>query len=307
MTNANLSANHSLRVMSVQRFSLHDGPGIRTTVFLQGCPLHCPWCSNPESQPLHPVQRHKRDKCTGCGRCISLCTEGAVTRGEDGLPHFDRTRCIGCGKCEQACPNEAIAISGKQMSIGEIVEAVKRDRDYYRNSGGGVTFSGGEVFMQPEGLVALLKAVKAEGISTAIETCGQTSLEWIERVEPLTDLFLYDIKHCDREVLKRVAGGDLYRIVANLEALGHTGKAIVRVPSIPGFNLDEVTMRGIYDIALRCGIREVHLLPYHNLGADKYAQLAKEYSFDCESLRNEELEPFAEIGRALGLTVQIGG
>lgn len=307
MTNVKHSANLSLRVMSVQRFSLHDGPGIRTTVFLQGCPLHCPWCSNPESQPMHPVQRHKRDKCSECGACIALCSEGAITRGEDGFPYFDRTRCIGCGRCEQACPNEAIAISGKLMSVSEIVDIVKRDKDYYRNSGGGVTFSGGEVFMQPEALLALLEAVKAEGISTAIETCGQTSLEWIERVEPLTDLFLYDVKHSDREVLKRVTGGDIDRIVENLKSLAGTGKAIVRIPCIPEFNLDEVTMRGIYDIALRCGVGEVHLLPYHNLGADKYAQLSKEYAYSCEGLRNEELEPFAEMGRAFGLTVRIGG
>ncbi len=307
MMNVNLSASLSLRVMSVQRFSLHDGPGIRTTVFLQGCPLHCPWCSNPESQPKHPVQRHKKEKCSGCGKCVSLCPEGAIRRGEDGTPLFDNKRCIGCGRCEQDCPNEAIAISGKQMGVSEIIEIVKRDKDYYRNSGGGVTFSGGEVFMQPEGLMALLEAAHAEGISTAIETCGQTTLEWIKRVEPLTDLFLYDIKHCDREILKCITGGNLDCIVENLNYLGTTDKAIVRIPCIPGFNLDEATIRGIYDISLRCGVRRVHLLPYHNLGADKYAQLGLSYDLRCESLRHEELEPHADMGRLLGLNVQIGG
>ena len=304
---ANPYANLSLRVMSVQRFSLHDGPGIRTTVFLQGCPLHCPWCSNPESQPMHPVQRHKRDKCSGCGKCTSRCSKGAITHGEDGFPHFDRTRCIGCGECEQACPNEAIAISGKMMTVSEIMEIVKRDKDYYRNSGGGVTFSGGEVFMQPEGLVTLLEASKAEGLHTAIETCGQTSAEWLQRIESLTDLFLYDIKHSNSEVLQHTTGGNLDRIVKNLKLLGSKGKAIVRIPCIPGFNLDENIITGIYRIALQCGVKQVHLLPYHNLGADKYAQLAKEYAYTCESMRNEELEPYAEMGRAMGLSVQIGG
>ena len=293
--------------MSVQRFSLHDGPGIRTTVFLQGCPLHCPWCSNPESQPMHPVQRHKVDKCSGCGECFTHCSEGAITRGENGLPIFDRKQCIGCGKCEQTCPNEAIAISGKTMSVSEIIDIVKRDKDYYRNSGGGVTFSGGEVFMQPLGLVALLEASKAEGLHTAIETCGQVSAKWVHRVEPLTDLFLYDVKHSDGEVLQRIAGGNLDQIVENLKLLGCTNKVIVRIPCIPGFNLDENIITGIYRIALQCGVKQVHLLPYHNLGADKYAQLAKEYAYTCESMRNEELEPYAEMGRAMGLSVQIGG
>ena len=293
--------------MSVQRFSLHDGPGIRTTVFFQGCPLHCPWCSNPESQPAHPVQRHKRERCIGCGRCAAICPQGCISIGEEGYPLFDRRSCIGCGACQDSCPSEAIAISGKIMSVSEVISLVLRDRDYYRNSGGGVTFSGGEVFMQPEALLALLKASKAEGLHTVIESCGQITAEWIERVEPLTDLFLYDIKHFDTEILKSVTGGNLERIVENLKILGRRGKAIVRIPCIPGFNLDQKTLRGIYHIALQCGVGEVHLLPYHNLGVDKYAQLAREYSCSREALRNEDLEPFAEEGRSLGLVVKIGG
>jgi pyruvate formate lyase activating enzyme len=193
------------------------------------------------------------------------------------------------------------------MTISEITEIIKRDKDYYRNSGGGVTFSGGEVFMQPEGVLALLAAAKAEGISTAIETCGQAPQEWIEQAEPLTDIFLYDIKHCNAAILKSVTGGNLDRIIANLKIANRHGKAIVRIPCILGFNLDEETLLGICRIALDCGVGEVHLLPYHNLGADKYAQLNKEYAYTCESMRNEELEPFADAARALGLTVKIGG
>lgn len=307
MTNASLSADRVLRVMSVQRFSLHDGPGIRTTVFLQGCPLHCPWCANPESQPMRAVQRHRKDKCSGCFRCISACPEGCITPGKDGVPEFDRNRCIGCGLCEQDCQEGAIAISGKMMTVGELMELIKRDKDYYRNSGGGVTFSGGEVFMQPEGLFSLLEASKAEGIHTAIETCGQAASDWVHKVEPLTDLFLYDVKHCDKDTLKRVTGGNLDIIVNNLKTLGRTGKAVVRIPCIPGFNYNRDTIRGIYEIAVQCGIGTVHLLPYHTLGTDKYAQLCRTYENIGKSLKNEDLEDMAQMGKSFGLTVLTGG
>lgn len=307
MTNVNHSADHVLRVMSVQRFSLHDGPGIRTTVFLQGCPLHCPWCSNPESQPMTAVQRHRRDRCAGCLKCISACTEGCITPGKNGFPEFDREHCIGCGSCEQTCSCNAIAISGKPVTVGELMKLIIRDKDYYRNSGGGVTFSGGEVFMQPQGLFSLLKASKEEGLHTAIETCGQASSEWVHKVEPLTDMFLYDIKHCDKDILKRVTGGNLDIIVNNLKELGRTGKVIVRVPCIPGFNNDIDTIRGIYEIAIECGVDTVHLLPYHTLGTDKYPQLSLTYRDIGESLKAEDLEEFVQLGKSLGLTIRTGG
>lgn len=307
MTNENHSADRTLRVMSVQRFSLHDGPGIRTTVFLQGCPLHCPWCSNPESQPMTAVQRHRRERCSGCFKCISACPKGCITPGKSGFPEFDREHCIGCGLCEQECPNNAIAISGKQMTVGELMKLIIRDKDYYRNSGGGVTFSGGEVFMQPQGLLSLLKASKEEGLHTAIETCGQASSEWVLKAEPLTDMFLYDIKHCDKDVLKHVTGGTLDIIVNNLKELGRTGKAIVRIPCIPGFNNDSDTIRGIYEIAIQCGVGTVHLLPYHTLGTDKYSQLSLTYRDIGESLKIEDLEQFVQMGESLGLTIRTGG
>lgn len=250
MMNGIPSAELSVRVMSIQRFSIHDGPGIRTTVFLQGCPLHCPWCCNPESQD------------------------------PDG---------------------------GKEMTVGAVMNVVERDRDYYRNSGGGVTFSGGEAFLQGEGLIALLEAAHAAGIHTAVETCGQAPSGWLQRAEPLTDLFLYDIKHCDGAVLKRTTGGDPDLILKNLRLVAHSGKVIVRIPCIPGFNFDGTTLRGIFSLVLEYGIREVHLLPYHTLGIGKYDKLGRDYPWSREPLRKEELEPYAALARTLGLTARIGG
>lgn len=307
MMNVSHLADRILKVMSVQRFSLHDGPGIRTTVFLQGCPLHCPWCSNPESQPFHPVQRYKRQRCIGCLRCVNVCPIGCITAGKDGLPDFDRTRCYGCGACERMCPGEAISISGKEMSVGDIMQLITRDKDYYINSGGGVTFSGGEAFMQPEGLLAILTLLKAEGINTAIETCGHADSRWMLQAEPLTDLFLYDIKHSDPDVFQKVTGGNLQLVVENLKLLSPSGKVVVRVPCIPGFNCTPEVINGIFNISVRNGVNEVHLLPYHTLGADKYTQLSRAYSGFGESLKTEDLTGYAEQGKSLGLIVKIGG
>ncbi|MBQ9893742.1 MAG: glycyl-radical enzyme activating protein [Bacteroidales bacterium] len=293
--------------MSIQRFSLHDGPGIRTTVFLQGCPLHCPWCSNPESQPVHPVQRHARDKCVRCLRCVAACPSSLISPGPDGYPVFDRDSCQGCLSCEKSCPAGAISISGKQLSIREIMETVERDSDYYRNSGGGVTFSGGEPFMQGEALISLLEESAGKGIHTAIETCGQVPSDIIRRAYALTDLFLFDLKHCDGRKLKSITGADIDLILGNLAMLAGSGNVTVRIPCIPGFNLDSESLSGMFGIAVSMGIREVHLLPYHILGMDKYEQLQRQYSLPGEGLAKEVLEPYAAIGRSMGLNVGIGG
>ena len=293
------------RVVSVQRFSIHDGPGIRTTVFLQGCPLHCPWCANPESQPSRPVQRHSRAKCVGCLSCVAVCPSGCISKGADGLPVFDRSGCAGCGKCQKACPAGAISISGRSMSAEEIMAVVERDADYYRNSGGGVSFSGGEAFSQPAALLELLKLCREKGFHSLVETCGEAATEHILEAEPYVDVFYFDVKHSSAEVLKEVTGGDLGLILKNLKALAGTGKVTVRIPCIPGFNLSREVISGIFDIVLDCGLGEVHLLPYHTLGADKYGQLSREYTFPIRSLPAEELEPYALLGREKGLEIKI--
>lgn len=250
MTSSGRLPDAPVRVSSVQRFSLHDGQGIRTTVFLQGCPLRCPWCANPETQD-----------CRG----------------------------------------------GKEMHVAEIMATVLRDADYYRNSGGGVTFSGGEPLLQPRALTALLRESKEAGLHTAVETCGEVPQDNLLKAEPYTDLFLFDIKHCDPAEFRKVCQGDLDLILENLRALSASGKVIARIPCIPGFNLDERTLKGIFALALSLGIKEAHLLPYHTYARDKYTQLGRNYDWPGESVRKDALEPFAAMGREAGLTVRIGG
>lgn len=240
----------SVRISSIQRFSIHDGPGIRTTVFLQGCPLRCPWCANPETQ--------------------------------------DRT-------------------GGKDSTVAEVMATLARDADYYRNSGGGVTFSGGEPFLQPEVLTALLKASKAAGYHTAIETCGEVPTAAMQQAIPFTDIFLFDIKHCNPSMFKTVCKGDLGRILHNLQIIASRSKVIARIPCIPGFNMDSQTMKGIFSLVRSMDIREAHLLPYHTLAKDKYAKLGRAYDWPGNSVKKEELEPFADMGRMAGLLVKIGG
>jgi len=292
----------TLHIMDIQRFSIHDGPGIRTTVFLQGCPLHCPWCANPESQKIGPRLMYLEKKCVGCGRCAAACPNQCIAF-ENGKPHINRACCQSCGACADACLTHALHISGRQMTVEQVVALLLRDGDYYRHSGGGITVSGGEPFVQAEGLIELLKRCKAEGLHTALETTGQADGAAIREAIPLTDLWLYDLKHPDAKTLKRVTGGDLALILQNLSLLPPE-KVVLRVPVIPGFNFDEQALRAIYGIAIEHGIRRVDLLAYHTLGRGKYDQLGMPYEWNAEkSLAKEALDGFKAMGTAMGLTV----
>lgn len=296
-------------VMDLERFAIHDGPGIRTVVFLQGCPLHCIWCANPESQVIGAQLMYGESRCVGCGVCAGNCPASAIAFRE-GRPQFCRERCIHCRCCEKGCLQGAIGFSGKSMTVEEIMEEVLRDQDYYENSGGGVTFSGGDPFVQFPALSELLKRCREQGLHTAVETCGQTSFSNIRQAEPMVDLFLFDLKHVDAEKLKAYTGGELHLIMKNLEYLAGVGgkKVILRVPVIPGFNHDAETMYGIVQVACRYGIETMHLLPYHTLGIDKYKRLGREYQLPRRTLlKKDELNQYRAIGEESGLTVQIGG
>lgn len=296
-------------VMEIEKFAIHDGPGIRSTIFLQGCPLHCPWCANPESQQINTHLMYNSKKCVKCGTCVKNCPQKAITV-ENGQLNFDRKKCITCKTCKENCPADAISFIGERKSIEEVMESILRDKNYYEESGGGVTFSGGEPFVQFDFLINVLKKCKEYNINTAIETTGDTSWSNIEMVLPYVDLFLYDMKHSVPEKIIEITGGNGYRIQENLVKLAKEdpNKIIIRVPVIPGFNYYDNVIKDIINMALQLKIPEVNLLPYHNLGASKYDQLGKEYTLkDVKMMSKSELKHYENYGEAVGVMVKIGG
>ena len=299
----------AVNVMELERFATKDGPGIRTVVFLKGCPLHCAWCANPESQSAHAQLLFFANKCTACGACVAACKAGACSGIQGEVPHLNRALCTACGACAAVCPQQARRLSGEQRTVGQIMAEVLRDRDYYEVSGGGVTFSGGEPFAQPAELLALLRAAKQAGLSTAIETCGAFAPELVEKAAADTDLFLFDVKCADAQRLYAATGASLAQVEENLTNAAHSGTEVVgRIPVIPGFNHDAHSMRVIFQLLLRCGVRQADLLPYHTLGRNKYAALGRAYEMgDTAMLAKQELLQWQALAKEYGITAKIGG
>ncbi len=297
-----------LQVFDIERFAVADGPGIRTAVFLKGCPLFCAWCSNPESQSGKPQLLYRAAKCVGCGRCAAGCPNGAATM-VDGRPVFDRAICVACGACVRGCPTGALKLAGRSMETADILATVLRDRAYYERSGGGMTLSGGEALAQLDGAIELCELARAAGIHVAVETCADLPPAEFARTLSCVDLFLFDLKHPDPQKLADKTGGHLDRILENLGQVTRRGvPCILRVPVVPGYNDDADTLDGVFDLALRYGVDTVHLLPYHNLGAGKYAELGRAYEYrDIPSLTAADLAPAAARGRKRGLDVAVGG
>ena len=262
------------RVFDVQRFSLHDGPGIRTVVFLKGCPLRCAWCANPESQQPGPQIAWFENLCAGCGRCAEACSRSAITM--DGRrPLTDRRGCSGCGDCAAACSREARRLLGRKLSADELMAEVRRDAPFFRRSGGGVTFSGGEPLSQPSFLCECLRRCRRWGYHTAVETCGQASWEVLSEAAEVADLFLYDLKQVRSARHRELTGLGNELILENLEKLLESGAEVtVRVPVVPGANDDRESLEALSAfVAGHPLLRRVELLPCHPLGAHKYAAL----------------------------------
>ena len=238
-----INYNASGTVFDIQRFSLHDGPGIRTIVFLKGCPLSCKWCSNPESQNMKPVIMYKKNECLHCGRCINACSKKAISF--ENKTFIDRSICTGCGECANACPAGALVVKGKTMTVQQLIRELKKDATTYRRSGGGITLSGGEPLVQYEFAAELLRACKAQGWDTAIETTGAGITEAVEKVIPYVDTVLLDIKHLDTEKHKKFTGIGNEQILKNAARISQISSTVVRVPVIPGFNYSEEEIKAI--------------------------------------------------------------
>lgn len=251
-------------IFDIQRNSLVDGPGIRTTVFFKGCNLKCTWCHNPESQSSRPQMMFYRDKCTDCGKCREVC------------PTPDT--CTLCGKCTVYCPADARKVCGREYNVEEVLTEIIKDKAFYENSGGGVTFSGGECMLQIDFLSEILKKCKENGIHTAVDTAGHIPFEHFEKILPNTDLFLYDIKMFDSQKHKKYIGVGNELILDNLKELFKVGaKVWIRIPIISGVNDTLEEMRNIKDFLERCGQPEkIELLPYHAMGENKYRAIGKE-------------------------------
>jgi pyruvate formate lyase activating enzyme len=295
-------------VFDIQRFSLHDGPGIRTLVFLKGCPLKCIWCSNPESQKFPREIMFNASKCIDCGTCSEICPQKAI-RKNNTTHRLDRNLCDACGNCCEECPTQALQWSGKYMSVAEVLAEIEKDREFYENSGGGVTFSGGEPVSQPEFLKNLLIECKAHGVHTATETCGFCQWEDLQNIMPFTDLFLYDLKHMDPVEHERLTGHDNKRVLENLEWLRKEGAdIIIRMPIVPGLNDSGSNLTATAELMDRLKLKEIHLLPYHNYGESKYEMLGDDYSLkDLKTVSEQDLEAPKRLFEQYGLIVNIGG
>ena len=298
-----------LPVFNIERFAIHDGEGIRTAVFLQGCPLHCPWCANPESQHIGPQLMFSEKKCAGCGTCTQNCPKKAIALNGR-IARIDRTACDSCGTCEQVCPNGAIRISGRWMTAEEVFSLIERDADYYRRTHGGVTFSGGEALLHIDNLMPLLEKCAKAGVAVDFETCGYVPEGSFQKAFSYTERFLFDVKTADPEVFRRCTGGSLSLVLKNLHWLAEKDpeKIILRVPVIPDVNHGQKEMESIFRLAVREHLSRVDLLPYHTLGMIKYAQLGLAYPFPVrQGLSVREVEPYAAEGIKMGLDVRIGG
>jgi pyruvate formate lyase activating enzyme len=266
-------------LFDIQRFSVHDGPGIRTTVFFKGCNLRCFWCHNPESvNPGREVQ-FLEQKCIMCGKCAAVCTKGCHTM-EDGRRCYDRTFCVACGECTFVCPSEALAFVGKNDTVQEVLEVVARDAPFFKNSGGGITCSGGEPMLQIDFLQGLLSGARTLGLHTAVDTAGNVPFRFFQRVFPVTDLFLYDIKCIDDDTHIKATGTSNRLILENIKRLSEAGAAVwVRIPVVPGVSNTVDNMVRTADLlqALH-GIERVELLNFHRLGGGKYESLGKTYA-----------------------------
>lgn len=283
-------------IFDIKRFAVHDGDGIRTTVFLKGCPLRCRWCHNPEGVTMPAQLAYHAHKCAFCGACQKVCPNGAHVV-ENGEHRFIRENCTACGACVPVCPAEALKLYGKTVAVDELMPTLLEDRDFYEESGGGVTLSGGECLMQADFCQALLKRLKEEGIHTAVDTCGFVPKAALDKVMPYTDIFLYDLKAIDEDVHIRCTERPNGEILQNLLYLDSMGKKVeIRIPIVPGFNDGQLPKIAEFLSRMK-NLTRVRLLAYHDFAQSKYEALDMENTMPkTPSPSTEEYKPlFAHL------------
>lgn len=289
-------------VFNIQRNAIHDGPGIRTTVFFKSCPLRCRWCCNPESWRTESFVYGEKIKCIHCQRCIAACKKQAIIKeNEKQIINYDK--CIGCTDkhCVQVCPSGALSVMGREMSVEDIWQEVKRDMMFYKEGEGGVTASGGEPLLHAPFIKELFEYCHNHKITTAVETCLCVKREKIEEILDVTDYFLCDYKHCDKEVFHEWTGGNLELIEENLKTIiSHDKNVTVRIPLIPQFNAKNATIQTMCEKLKKIGVKKVELLPYHRLGKIKYENMNMPYLMkDDKMLSEQEIRELKSIPKRI--------
>jgi len=302
-----------LFVTNIQRYSVNDGPGIRTTVFLKGCPLSCYWCHNPECIRPYQELRFINEKCNKCGACSVICPENAIplpAQVDAGAPKIDRNKCTRCMKCIAACSFGALVAAGEPLTLEDIITEVKRDRAFYGNSGGGMTLSGGEPLNFPAFTRKLLEQAQAAMIHTCLDTCGDVEWEVLDGVLDCVDLLLYDLKHMDSRKHEEGTGVPNDLLLQNAERAIKKKKAIIRIPIIPGFNnsVEDMEDMAKFVKSLGSNVLRCDLLPFHNWAQSKYESLGLKYSCSAiDSLESEAVKPLEAVFLCYGISTQIGG
>lgn len=310
------------KVYDVQGFSVQDGPGIRTTVFMKGCPLRCPWCHSPESQEFHVQLSWMSTKCVGldtCTKCLDACGKGAISPGrtlknattQESVRHIhiDRSICDNCGDCAEVCVRNALDMCGTDFTVENLLERVLKDKPFYEQSGGGVTISGGEPLAQPEFVLRLLVRLREYGIHTAVDTTGYAQYDIIKNILPHTDLFLYDLKHMDSRRHKALTGVPNELILENATKIAEDGgKMQIRIPIIPDFNDSAGSIRetGIFCRSLGEAVTLIQLLPYHNLGIMKYPRIDdRQVVLEADPPPDRKIHSLKTVLENLGLYVTV--